>query len=261
MNISSLIILLSSVGHAWEVKTNAQGDPLHWKTNTIPIHYNPEHSGLSSQQVSNAIEQAAQAWSYSFTTLQNKGETTQRSITHEDEHYSVLFSDDWNEDPDILALTYTWSKNDGEIVHFDIEMNADHFVWSIDGNSQTHDLQNTLTHELGHALGLDHSNISQATMAASSTAGETSKRALHEDDKEGHSYIYSHPLEGSGSSSSGDSPPSNPNGSFDGNDNPDKPNTSGGSYGMRKPVNACATTTAPLSLLWISLIGIFRRRR
>ena len=63
---------------------------------------------------------------------------------------------------------------------------------------QHHDLQNTLTHELGHALGLDHSSIPQATMAASSTQGETSKRALHQDDKEGHSYIYSHPLEGSG---------------------------------------------------------------
>ena len=100
MSISSLIICLSSIGHAWEVKTNAQGDPLHWKTSTIPVHYNPDHSGLSSQQVSTAIEQAAQAWSYSFTTLQNEGETTLRNITHEDEHHAILFSDDWNEDPD-----------------------------------------------------------------------------------------------------------------------------------------------------------------
>lgn len=261
MIISSLFLYFSSASYAWEVKTTAQGNPLHWKTSTIPIHYNPEHSGLSSQQVSTAIEQAAQAWSYSFTTLQNEGETTQRAITYEDEHHAILFSDNWNEDPDILALTYTWSKNDGEIVHFDIEMNADDFAWSTDGNSETHDLQNTLTHELGHALGLDHSNISQATMAPSSTMGETSKRALHEDDKEGHSYIYSHPLENSGSGTTGDSPPSNPNSSFDGNDNPDKPNTNGGSYGMRKPVSACATTTAPLSLLWISLIGLLRRRR
>lgn len=260
MTFSFLFLYSTSMSYAWEVKTNTQGDPLHWKKSTIPIHYNPNQSGLSSQQIASAIEQAAQSWSYSFTTLQNKGETTQRNITYEDEHYAILFSDDWNEDPDILALTYTWSKNDGEIVHFDIEINAEHFVWSTDGNNQHHDLQNTLTHELGHALGLDHSSISQATMAASSTAGETSKRALHEDDKEGHSYIYSHPLENSGTS--GDSPPSNPNGSFDGNDNPEKPTTGGGNYGTRKPIGACATTTtAPLSLLWISLIGLLRRRR
>ena len=262
MIISSLFLCFYSAGYAWEIKTNTQGDPLHWKSSNIPIHYNPEHSSLSSQQISDAIEDAAQSWSYSFTTLQNEGETTQREVTYEDEHYAVLFSDDWNEDPDILALTYTWSKADGEIVHFDIEINAEHFDWSTDGNDERHDLQNTLTHELGHALGLDHSSISQATMASSSTIGETSKRELHEDDKEGHQYIYSHPLEQSGNNNGSENdPPSNPNGSIEGNDNPEKPNSNGGSYGTRKPLSACTTASAPLSILWVSLLGIWRRRR
>ncbi len=40
------------------------------------------------------------------------------------------------------------------------------------------DIQNTLTHELGHVVGLDHVDIESSTMAPSAPLGETSKRAL-----------------------------------------------------------------------------------
>ncbi len=44
------------------------------------------------------------------------------------------------------------------------------------------DLANTATHEIGHFLGLAHSQNMSATMYASQPAGETSKRSLHLDD-------------------------------------------------------------------------------
>jgi uncharacterized protein (TIGR03382 family) len=40
------------------------------------------------------------------------------------------------------------------------------------------DVQNTMTHELGHALGLDHSPDSYSTMFATADKGETSKRQI-----------------------------------------------------------------------------------
>jgi uncharacterized protein (TIGR03382 family) len=40
------------------------------------------------------------------------------------------------------------------------------------------DVQNTLTHELGHAFGLDHTTYAGSTMNATAPAGETSKRSL-----------------------------------------------------------------------------------
>jgi hypothetical protein len=51
----------------------------------------------------------------------------------------------------------------------------------------TIDLQNTVTHEAGHLLGLAHSSVAGATMeAAAFTGPETQKRSLAQDDEQGY---------------------------------------------------------------------------
>ena len=52
------------------------------------------------------------------------------------------------------------------------------------------DIQNTMTHEAGHSLGLAHSTDQAATMYAFAPSGETSKRALGTDDLQGICAIY-----------------------------------------------------------------------
>ncbi len=52
------------------------------------------------------------------------------------------------------------------------------------------DISNTVTHEVGHVIGLDHSPIPEATMYASAGVGETSKRSLHDNDIQGLCDIY-----------------------------------------------------------------------
>lgn len=71
--------------------------------------------------------------------------------------------------PGELALTTVWSKTCGEIVEADVEVNADRsvpgagFMWAdldVAGEEgQRHDLQNALTHEMGHFIGLDHTCV------------------------------------------------------------------------------------------------------
>jgi hypothetical protein len=65
--------------------------------------------------------------------------------------------------PNAFAVTTVFkSKSTGEIVDADIEINAVKFVWTDLGNHPDlaaqgrADLQNTLTHELGHVIGLAH---------------------------------------------------------------------------------------------------------
>jgi len=55
----------------------------------------------------------------------------------------------------------TSSSRDGEIVDADVELNGEEFAISADGQSNGQptclsDLSNTLTHELGHVIGFDH---------------------------------------------------------------------------------------------------------
>lgn len=47
-----------------------------------------------------------------------------------------------------------------------------------------------MTHEIGHLLGLSHCNITEATMYKDASIGETKKRSLDTDDKNGIATIY-----------------------------------------------------------------------
>ncbi|CAN5905551.1 hypothetical protein BH11MYX2_BH11MYX2_17520 [soil metagenome] len=56
----------------------------------------------------------------------------------------------------VLYVDEPWSDRDGEILEVDIDVNAVDFTLATDGRVNAIDLQAAATHELGHALGLDH---------------------------------------------------------------------------------------------------------
>jgi uncharacterized protein (TIGR03382 family) len=105
----------------------------------------------------------------------------------------------------IALTTVQYNIRTGEIVDADIELNgADYVFTAFDGlpcptttaplprhpSCVATDVQNTLTHEIGHIVGLDHSSVANATMFSSAPLGETAKRDLHDDDIEGLCAIY-----------------------------------------------------------------------
>ena len=95
-------------------------------------------------------------------------------------------------DPTALALTLLWhDKSTGEILDVDMELNAGagrfNDCVSTSCSLAMIDLQNTITHEAGHLLGLGHTNVRGATMEASTDSNrETSKRSLERDDVDGY---------------------------------------------------------------------------
>ncbi len=90
----------------------------------------------------------------------------------------------WRFGPSIAA--HTDIKSDpfkGDIRHVIIEIDASR-RWSEDAvvPADALDLETVLLHELGHAVGLDHSRHYQAIMRAGIKPGHAPRRALHEDD-------------------------------------------------------------------------------
>jgi hypothetical protein len=115
--------------------------------------------------------------------------------------------DDITHGPGVIATTTTTSnKFTGQINDTDIEINdsvgsdGTKFTFTaVDGSpcsdpNQTGcvriDVQNTITHEAGHTLGLDHTLDPNATMYATAPEGETSKRVLGNDDIQAICDIY-----------------------------------------------------------------------
>src|SRR5690606_10118487 len=84
----------------------------------------------------------------------------------------------------VLALTHLrYSAATGAIRSAEIEVNARDFAWAAgDDCDDAFDVQSTLTHEIGHALGLAHSEVPGATMATSPAPCDRSRRDLAEDD-------------------------------------------------------------------------------
>lgn len=95
----------------------------------------------------------------------------------------------------IALSTMFHVKNTGEIKSFAVEFNDTAFLFGTAGQEDRLDIQNTLTHELGHVLGLNHAGIEtpvywEQTMYYQASPGETSKQTLGPDDEAGICGLY-----------------------------------------------------------------------
>lgn len=136
-----------------------------------------------------------------FLVAQASGSTTtlDAEFLYNQPNESVVLlrnGEEWRVLPDhdalALALTLIWhDKKTGEILDVDMELNGGAGTFTdceaTRCGSRSIDLQNTVTHEAGHLLGLGHTNVRGATMQPSTTMSpETEKRDLAADDTAGY---------------------------------------------------------------------------
>ncbi|MBZ4415542.1 myxosortase-dependent metalloprotease, MXAN_2677/MXAN_2678 family [Myxococcus sp. RHSTA-1-4] len=106
----------------------------------------------------------------------------------------------WDHGEATIGLTTsTFSFRDGRVLDSDIELNGYYLFTTVDSpvcqgspatNCVSTDLENTMTHEIGHVVGLDHVTAPGSTMEATAPPGETRKRLIDPGSAAGFCSIY-----------------------------------------------------------------------
>jgi hypothetical protein len=240
--IAAGLLATSGAASAYVRTTTQEGAALRWPTNciTLNVHDADPPPNLTPDLFLTAARNAAMSWSHpngSCTNLQLTIVAVNDSSApvDKDSKNNVMFRrDQWCKDPrspdepcydpNALAITTVFAEqHSGLIVDVDIEINGKNFVWGdlvarigTGGNAQ--DIQNTLTHEFGHVIGLDHNcylpmsgqskrpvddmgqpvpdcsaasaEMRLATMFAAVIKGDVQRRTLSPDDIRGVCAVY-----------------------------------------------------------------------
>lgn len=188
------------------------GVPVHWGTREIEYAFNGRgFPGLEQTAVKNAVAAAFASWAevpcaghplgFRFFPLSMSTDLTVGPGPAEPNLnvISLLTPAEWQREgfgASEFARTKLWyDDKTGEIVGADIAFNPSVMPLSVCPEStscgaETIDLQNVVTHELGHFLGLAHSEDVSATMWCAAQRGDHEKRTLADDDKAGLCAIY-----------------------------------------------------------------------
>ena len=110
---------------------------------------------------------------------------------------AVACIDNWSatntSDYALAVCKYVYSSTYHYLLATDIFVNCDPMIgieWCIGAEEWKFDVQSTLTHEIGHFIGLGHTDNEDATMYYAGWPGDTSAAELHEDDINGAIYLY-----------------------------------------------------------------------
>jgi hypothetical protein len=175
------------------IRITLGGKTLNWSSSTISYNIHTVGSDdISDNSHIPAIEHAFQSWtdvSGSNVNLVRGADTTSGStggsghtITFDETNSSGFFP----AGSGIVAITpIHYMLADGRITDADILFNGNQFTFSTDQTPGTFDVQDILTHEVGHFIGLDHSPVVSGTMWPYVSQTQWLHRSLSQDDEAG----------------------------------------------------------------------------
>jgi Matrixin/Fibronectin type III domain len=159
-----------------------------WGKQQVPYYINPQNLYVPSADAIAAIQSAGSNWStQSLANVQlvNVGTTT-NAVIAQDNQSTVFFRNDSN--GSLAAETYWWTDGTGKIIESDIVIHEANYVWFTGTTSCTGNglyIEDILTHEFGHFLGMYHSTVATATMYPSGGYCTEELRSLDPDDISG----------------------------------------------------------------------------
>jgi hypothetical protein len=204
-----LLLLLSTPARAFVLQTaEVQGKEQHprWSSGSLPLTFVMNDRPLNllpnlsaSSTPLAAVEAAMQSWALDSVAMTLNGSVATASLAKDDVNLITLADTSQNRDAvgNAWGVTLSWFRQQGaglQMLESDVVLNPRSRM-ATDGAATAGDIQAILTHELGHAQGLDHSPIFSATMFPSGGAGQTSPRTLEPDDRAALRQLYFGPTD------------------------------------------------------------------
>ena len=179
------------------------GKPLFWASECVSFAVQASGSvklGISAQSLERELERAFIHWTeatcaggaaprLTFASLGNVECGLSEYNSERANANIVLFEDDeWPYEGGIDTLATTrlrFDPNTGALYDADIQLNSAEFEFSVGDPVTASDLASVLAHEIGHFLGLSHTQIAGATMETGYDATDDLRRSLEPDDLNG----------------------------------------------------------------------------
>lgn len=162
-----------------------------WIGGQIDWYYNPTNqpADLSTADVINAIKTAAARWvgmcnvGFNYMGLTTVPPNVRSTSSTVDMMNVFGWGQLTNELAQYGAYTVWWYDNNRSIFDTDVVINTS-YRWSLQ------DVESVMTHELGHVLGLNHSNLQASVMFANPYNNYEYQRTLRGDDANACAVLY-----------------------------------------------------------------------
>ena len=204
MRALALVVLSWSLtASAFELRTDSQGDVVKWQKSLVFVLDPTLSQKLGDVAAASAVRAAIAELDDATPELavpvkdgevHGPGYDLDAQAQNQNE---IIALTDWPYTDGALASTVvTVNARTNEIIDTDIVFNCEQHTFKVltsptPSTMDVDDVQNTVTHEIGHALGLMHNPMDEdVVMFPRAAAGEVAKRVLRDDDRHGLEALY-----------------------------------------------------------------------
>lgn len=204
MRALALVVLSWSLtASAFELRTDSQGDVVKWQRSLVFVLDASLSQKLGDVAAASAVRAAIAELDDAtpeLTVSVKDGEVHGPGYDLDPQAQNqneIIALTDWPYTDGALASTVvTVNARTNEIIDTDIVFNCEQHTFKVltsptPSTMDVDDVQNTVTHEIGHALGLMHNPMdADVVMFPRAAAGEVAKRVLRDDDRHGLEALY-----------------------------------------------------------------------